>query len=1027
MNVCPDADWRAYFVRFRIFLLLMATNIIMEGVSGQCTLVCNSGVQISLPSSGQFTLNPALFTLNAGGLCPGTLELTVWEGPGQIIPDDIVTCDHVGQTLQVQVKHIASGNTCESEVTVNDLLAPSLTCPSRLINCSDDPAPAIIGEPAISDNCTPGYLLDISFYDQNTTLPCGTFQNGTAVREKISRFWQVSDLAGNQSTCVEQIWLRAPALDSVIFPVNHDDFAAPALVCGQNPDDLALTGQPTLFGNPINNSGPCEMGVTFTDQRINGCGPASYTLLRTWLIVDFCTSQIKQRIQVIKIKDTTPPVLEMPEPVLVGTEETACAGTVYLPFITATDSCSAVTVLPVWAYGSGYGPFTGVPAGDHVVTYTATDGCGNSTTATTVVTVADDDPPQVICASALQISLGSNGQALINAASLDAGSWDNCSVVFRSISTNDSTWANTVALNCNDEGIPVPVTLRVTDAVGLSNFCVVMVTARDFLKPLMTCPSNITLTCLQNQMDTGLTGQPVVTDNCSVASLHFTDVNDLSACHTGTVMRTWTAADQSGNTKSCVQTISIGVLPTPSVIFPPNVTLNGCNSALDLTPAATGAPQVTGATCFPLSVTFTDQIFNIAAPACFVVMRTWKVVDQCVYSPNGGGAGFWEYVQQLNVTDQSPPDLIIPADITVSSGAAGCDAWVDLPPAVATDCSPAVAVTHNSIYGVAGADVSGWYPSGTHQVTFTASDGCGNTVQKTLHIVVVDLMPPTAVCLHGLSVNLTPGGLVTINPSLLDGGSTDNCASSALVFTASPSGFSCQHTGAQPVTLFVTDNAGNTGQCQTIINVQDNQLVCPRHSIEGRILTAMGSPVGGIPVSNGFGIWVETDSAGYYRFDSLMVGKDYVITPEYNEGWLNGVTAYDFILISRHILGLEPIDSPERLIAADINNSMTVTTFDIVQMRKVLLGTFDSVPAGKSWRFIPSDFVYINPDNPFSPVYPESIAVYGLDGDLTNKDFTGIKTGDIDNTVDPAAAFSSANLVYRKTMKRILRNLTNEY
>lgn len=1027
MNARPGADWRMLIIRHRLLLILLTFLVSRSTLLAQCTLVCNSGVQVSLPATGQYLLTTSLFAPSAPALCPGTLNLAVYEGPGQPLSGNIATCDQVGQTMYVRVTHAASGNYCESEVTINDLLNPSLACPTRFISCAADPDPAVMGIPGISDNCTPFYLLDIDWFDQTTTLPCGTLQNGIPVRERINRVWQVSDLSGNQSTCLEQIYLKAPSLDSVIFPVNLDDFAAPSLSCGDDPENLVLTGQPLLFGHPIENSGPCEMGVTHADQIINGCSTGSYTILRTWTTVDFCTSQIKQRIQVIKIRDKLPPVLTAPTATTVSTTETTCSGTVTLPLANATDLCSAVSIVPQWQFGTGYGPFNNVPEGTHWVTYTATDACGNTAIATTSITVADQIPPQVICVTALQISLGTNGEAYANAAALDAGSWDNCGAVFRSVSRDEVNWANTVTLTCADKNIPVLVTLRVQDGSGLFNYCEVMITARDFLKPVITCPANLTINCLQDNADLNITGQPVVSDNCGLSTITFNDINDLSACHTGTVQRQWKAEDSAGNTKTCVQNITITLLPPPSVTFPPDRTLNGCNNALDLTPSATGNPLIAGATCFPLSVTYTDDFFDIAAPACFVVFRKWKITDQCTYNPNNGNAAIWEHVQKINVTDMSPPELIVPADITVTSGNADCNAWVDLPAAIATDCSPVLTISNNSASGSQGAQLSGWFSPGIHHIVYTASDGCGNQVQKSVTVTVTDLIPPAAVCLNGLAVNLTPGGWVTLDPQLFDGGSTDNCSGQGgLTFSIAPAGFSCQHVGQQAVTLSVTDVAGNTASCQTYVNVQDNQNVCPRHFVEGYISTPEGDPVPGIQVSNGQGDTVVTDSAGLYRFTNLLPGKNYTIKPWNNSNWLNGVTAYDFVLISRHILNLEPISTPERIIAADINISGTVTTFDIVQMRKVLLGTVDSVPGGKSWRFIPADFTFIEPLNPFLPAFPEVIAITGLDANFTNQNFKAIKTGDIDLSADPTATFSSVFQSYQKMILRVLGNLQNE-
>jgi len=70
-----------------------------------------------------------------------------------------------------------------------------------------------------------------------------------------------------------------------------------------------------------------------------------------------------------------------------------------------------------------------------------------------------------------------------------------------------------------------------------------------------------------------------------------------------------------------------------------------------------------------------------------------------------------------------------------------------------------------------------------------------------------------------------------------------------------------------------------------------------------------------------------------------------------------GVTTVDLSIIRRHILNITPLDSPYKLLAADVNGSDTVTTLDISLIRKMILGSIDTFPAG-TWRFVPADHVF---------------------------------------------------------------------
>lgn len=72
-----------------------------------------------------------------------------------------------------------------------------------------------------------------------------------------------------------------------------------------------------------------------------------------------------------------------------------------------------------------------------------------------------------------------------------------------------------------------------------------------------------------------------------------------------------------------------------------------------------------------------------------------------------------------------------------------------------------------------------------------------------------------------------------------------------------------------------------------------------------------------------------------------------------------GISTLDLVLISKHVLGIEPFANPFQLIAADENNSGSVTTFDILEIRKLLLGIKTNFTAG-TWRYVP-DYCFANP------------------------------------------------------------------
>lgn len=126
--------------------------------------------------------------------------------------------------------------------------------------------------------------------------------------------------------------------------------------------------------------------------------------------------------------------------------------------------------------------------------------------------------------------------------------------------------------------------------------------------------------------------------------------------------------------------------------------------------------------------------------------------------------------------------------------------------------------------------------------------------------------------------------------------------------------------------------------------------------------------------------------------------------------WLQGVSTYDLVLIAKHILGIQPLASGYSIIAADANESNSVTTFDIVELRKLILGIYDRLPVpDQPWRyipeFIPQEYSAAFNANPFQ-VSAGGGAQYLTQGwgfTLTDaydgkKGFDGIKIGDVNSS-----------------------------
>jgi uncharacterized delta-60 repeat protein len=150
-----------------------------------------------------------------------------------------------------------------------------------------------------------------------------------------------------------------------------------------------------------------------------------------------------------------------------------------------------------------------------------------------------------------------------------------------------------------------------------------------------------------------------------------------------------------------------------------------------------------------------------------------------------------------------------------------------------------------------------------------------------------------------------------------------------------------------------------------------------------------------------------TGTEGGYAWSKLPIGNPYTLIPAKNDDSpaANGVTTLDITLIRRHILNLATLDSPAKLLAADVDGSQSVSTVDIARIRRLILCQADSFPAGL-WRFVPSDYVCPDPLNPWDA--PTNRLWPNLQTYLTNQDFLAIKLGDVNNTWTAPAGLSTA-------------------
>ncbi|MEM6321301.1 MAG: dockerin type I domain-containing protein [Bacteroidota bacterium] len=315
-------------------------------------------------------------------------------------------------------------------------------------------------------------------------------------------------------------------------------------------------------------------------------------------------------------------------------------------------------------------------------------------------------------------------------------------------------------------------------------------------------------------------------------------------------------------------------------------------------------------------------------------------------------------------------------------------------------------------------------PTIDYTVQFTAIDNCNNRTTDRRDFTFVDCEKPTLFIANGITLELK-NRTIEIEAKDFDRGSSDNCTDKTTLqnnfriwnrrlavprpqtiasVKALPTSLTltCDDLASQEVFIFAFDEADNFTTVETFIVVQDNQNSCVNSgttNINGKIITEQGVNVENVAVAIS-GAMVDdqmTPADGAYAF-AVRPNGSYQIRPTKRSNPLNGVTTFDLILISKHILGIQPFGSPYQHIAADVNKSGTITAFDLVQLRQLILNLIPDFPSNDSWRFVDKQYQF-QTKNPAKEPFKEFIEIGNKLDREQALDFIGVKIGDLDGNV----------------------------
>lgn len=720
---------------------MTVTNSSLPSINCPGNLVVNSNPNVCTWTSPIGSLTPIAF-----GKCP---KLVTWT---MTSPENVVTSglnDVSGVVFQPGTSQITYTirdvnnltATCSFTVTVIDNTNPTIIAPANLVLAANTTCGATatsLGTPSVFDQCSTVNVTN----NAPVTLPLGT----TVVT------WTASDSSGNLTSVTQTVVVK----DNIAPTINFSNLTVNATAsCGATNINFGVTTSDNCSVSSVVNNAPAFF-------------PLGNTTI-TWTVTDG-SGNVTVASQIITVVDITAPVISAP--IAVNLSANTCFATgVTLVAPAVTDNCSIASF-------TNNAPVQ-FPIGVTTVTWTATDGSGNTATVTQTVTVADTTYPTITAPAA--ITLNANNSCV--AYNVNLGSpvtADNCSVA--SVTNNAPT---TYLVGTTT------VTWTVTDSSGNATSVDQLVTVLDAINPTIIAPTAISVSANSTCGVTGLVlGTPVTSDNCSVATV---TNNAPLTFPQGTTIVTWTVTDASGNTATATQQVIVIDSILPTITAPANVVMS-TNSGCTATNVALGIP-VANDNCTVATVTNNG-------PATYPIGTTtvtWTVTDA-----NGNTA---TATQLVTVVDSVLPTITAPANVTVNANNA-CAAFNVIigTPVTADNCS----VSHVSN------NAPVIFPIGVTIITWTVTDTNGNVATASQTVTVLDTINPTIIVPAPVTVNITSGCTAT-GINLGTPVTFDNCS----VVNVTNNAPSIYQLGNTTVTWTVTDASGNTTSATQLVQVVD--------------------------------------------------------------------------------------------------------------------------------------------------------------------------------------------------------------
>jgi len=570
--------------------------------------------------------------------------------------------------------------------------------------------------------------------------------------------WTATDVVGNTSTTEQKVIVV--------------DNTSPIL---QAPEDIVIEA------TGIDNNGVVLGEANATDNgeiiSISNDAPEFFTLgdtIITWVVSD-SSENTASDTQLVSVVDTTAPEI-LPVDDLTYEATSLYENTVYL------DNPSVSDIQEVTITNNAPEFF---PLGETLVTWTATDIVGNTSTMEQKVIVVDTTTPdltipedQIVEATSIEETLVEIGEAEAYDITGISSISNNAPEMF-SLGSTVVTW---VSIDSNGNATTFEQTITIVDTTPPSIFV----------------PADIAAEAVDPVLNFIELGDATTYDHVGIESVTNDKPDSFSF---GDTTVTWTAVDTSGNISTGTQLVTIVDTTIPEIVAPSDV-------IVEATGISNTVVEIGEATIYDII-----QVYTITSdsPDTFPLgetVITWTATDS---SGNSATA-----TQTVTVVDTTAPSVTAPDSIEVEATSA--DNTVEIGNPVYDDLVEIISVTSDS---------PDTFPLGETVITWTATDSSGNSATATQTVTVVDTTAPSVTAPDSIEVEATSAD----NTVEIGNPVYDDLVEIISVTSDSPDTFPL---GETVITWTATDSSGNSAtatQTVTVVDTTAPELIVPEDVI----------------------------------------------------------------------------------------------------------------------------------------------------------------------------------------------------